>query len=112
VEALQAQLGEQTKLSREQVEGLMEDRRIRVEEIQVQHQRNQEKIMELTKRCGLKKYRPNGRPVFLNGLRDGSAVVSTALTEDPGSVPSMHIRWLTPSVSPVPGASATSDLHR
>lgn len=49
VEALQAQLGEQTKLSREQVEGLMEDRRIRVEEIQVQHQRNQEKIMELTK---------------------------------------------------------------
>lgn len=27
----------------------MEDRRIRVEEIQVQHQRNQEKIMELTK---------------------------------------------------------------
>ncbi|XP_006862836.1 PREDICTED: coiled-coil domain-containing protein 77 [Chrysochloris asiatica] len=50
VEALQAQLEEQTKLSREQVEGLMEDRRIRVEEIQVQHQRNQEKIKELTKR--------------------------------------------------------------
>uniref|UniRef100_A0ABK0L4T0 Coiled-coil domain containing 77 n=1 Tax=Rattus norvegicus TaxID=10116 RepID=A0ABK0L4T0_RAT len=49
VEALQAQLGEQTKLSREQVEGLMEDRRIRIEEIQVQHQRNQEKIKELTK---------------------------------------------------------------
>ncbi|XP_029391154.1 coiled-coil domain-containing protein 77 [Mus pahari] len=49
VEALQAQLGEQMKLSREQVEGLMEDRRIRVEEIQVQHQRNQEKIKELTK---------------------------------------------------------------
>ncbi|CAO2606396.1 Coiled-coil domain-containing protein 77 [Lemmus lemmus] len=49
VEALQAQLGEQTKLSREQVEGLMEDRRIRIEEIQVQHQRNQDKIKELTK---------------------------------------------------------------
>lgn len=49
VEALQAQLGEQAKLSREQVEGLMEDRRIRIEEIQVQHQRNQEKIKELTK---------------------------------------------------------------
>ncbi|KAM9672820.1 coiled-coil domain-containing protein 77 isoform 2-T5 [Trichechus inunguis] len=49
VEALQAQLEEQTKLSREQVEGLMEDRRIRIEEIQVQHQRNQEKIKELTK---------------------------------------------------------------
>ncbi|XP_047404238.1 coiled-coil domain-containing protein 77 isoform X2 [Sciurus carolinensis] len=49
VEALQVQLGEQTKLSREQVEGLMEDRRIRIEEIQVQHQRNQDKIKELTK---------------------------------------------------------------
>ncbi|XP_010589096.1 coiled-coil domain-containing protein 77 isoform X1 [Loxodonta africana] len=49
VEALQAQLEEQTRLSREQVEGLMEDRRIRIEEIQVQHQRNQEKIKELTK---------------------------------------------------------------
>ncbi|XP_040594475.1 coiled-coil domain-containing protein 77 isoform X2 [Mesocricetus auratus] len=49
VEALQAQLGEQTKLSREQLEGLMEDRRIRIEEIQVQHQRNQDKVKELTK---------------------------------------------------------------
>ncbi|XP_051011223.1 coiled-coil domain-containing protein 77 [Acomys russatus] len=49
VEALEAQLGEQTRLSREQVEGLMEDRRIRIDEIQVQHQRNQEKIKELTK---------------------------------------------------------------
>ncbi|XP_038176398.1 coiled-coil domain-containing protein 77 isoform X2 [Arvicola amphibius] len=49
VEALQAQLGEQAKLSREQVEGLMEDRRIRIEEIQVQHQRNQDKVKELTK---------------------------------------------------------------
>ncbi|XP_022378119.1 coiled-coil domain-containing protein 77 isoform X2 [Enhydra lutris kenyoni] len=49
VESLQAQLEEQTKLSREQVEGLMEDRRIRIEEIQVHHQRNQDKIKELTK---------------------------------------------------------------
>ncbi|XP_077809377.1 coiled-coil domain-containing protein 77 isoform X6 [Macaca mulatta] len=49
VEALQAQLGEQTKLAREQIEGLMEDRRIHLEEIQVQHQRNQNKIKELTK---------------------------------------------------------------
>ncbi|XP_006891439.1 PREDICTED: coiled-coil domain-containing protein 77 [Elephantulus edwardii] len=49
VEALQAQLEEQAKHSREQVEGLMEDRRIRIEEIQVQHQRNQEKVKELTK---------------------------------------------------------------
>uniref|UniRef100_A0A8C7AK93 Coiled-coil domain containing 77 n=1 Tax=Neovison vison TaxID=452646 RepID=A0A8C7AK93_NEOVI len=50
VESLQAQLEEQTKLSREQVEGLMEDRRIRIEEIQVHHQRNQDKIKELTKK--------------------------------------------------------------
>uniref|UniRef100_A0A8C6S091 Coiled-coil domain containing 77 n=1 Tax=Nannospalax galili TaxID=1026970 RepID=A0A8C6S091_NANGA len=49
VQALQAQLEEQTKLSREQVEGLMEDRRIHIEEIQVQHQRNQDKVKELTK---------------------------------------------------------------
>ncbi|XP_077615335.1 coiled-coil domain-containing protein 77 [Crocuta crocuta] len=49
VEALQAQLEEQTRLSREQVEGLMEDRRIRIEEIQVHHQRNQDRIKELTK---------------------------------------------------------------
>lgn len=49
VEALQAQLGEQAKLSREQVDGLLEDRRIRIEEIQVQHQRNQDKVKELTK---------------------------------------------------------------
>ncbi|XP_025786187.1 coiled-coil domain-containing protein 77 [Herpailurus yagouaroundi] len=49
VEALQAQLEEQTRLSREQVEGLIEDRRIRIEEIQVHQQRNQDKIKELTK---------------------------------------------------------------
>lgn len=49
MEALQAQLEEQTKLSKEQVEGLMEDRRIRIEEIQVHHQRNQDKIKELMK---------------------------------------------------------------
>ncbi|XP_013375670.1 PREDICTED: coiled-coil domain-containing protein 77 [Chinchilla lanigera] len=50
VEALQAQLEEQTRLSREQVEGLVEDRRVRIEEIQVQHQRNQDRVKELTKR--------------------------------------------------------------
>jgi coiled-coil domain-containing protein 77 len=43
VEAFQAQPGEQTKLSRELV-----DRQIQVVEIQVHHQRNQEKIKELT----------------------------------------------------------------
>lgn len=49
MEALQAQLEEQTKLSREQLEGLMEDRRIHIEEIQVHQQRNQDRIKELTK---------------------------------------------------------------
>lgn len=49
VEALQAQLEEQTKLSREQVEGLLDDRRIRLEEIQVHHQKSQDRIKELTK---------------------------------------------------------------
>ncbi|XP_060135954.1 coiled-coil domain-containing protein 77 isoform X2 [Zootoca vivipara] len=48
VEALQAQLEEQAKLSKEQTEALLEDRRIRVEETLVQHQRDQEKIKELT----------------------------------------------------------------
>ncbi|XP_012879119.1 PREDICTED: coiled-coil domain-containing protein 77 [Dipodomys ordii] len=49
VEALQAQLEEQAKLSQEQVHGLMEDRRIHLEEIQVQQQRNQLRIKELTR---------------------------------------------------------------
>uniref|UniRef100_A0A8D2LZ95 Coiled-coil domain containing 77 n=1 Tax=Varanus komodoensis TaxID=61221 RepID=A0A8D2LZ95_VARKO len=50
VEALQAQLEEQTKLSKEQTEALLEDRRIRIEEVQVQHQRDQEKIKDLTEK--------------------------------------------------------------
>lgn len=48
VEALQAQLEEQTRLSKEQVESLLDDRRIRMEEAQVQHQRDQDKVKELT----------------------------------------------------------------
>ncbi|XP_078012159.1 coiled-coil domain-containing protein 77 isoform X2 [Phascolarctos cinereus] len=48
VEALQAQLEEQTRLARDQVEGLLEDRRIYMEEAQVQHERNQERIKVLT----------------------------------------------------------------
>ncbi|XP_043821084.1 coiled-coil domain-containing protein 77 [Dromiciops gliroides] len=48
VEALQAQLEEQTKLARNQVEGLLEDRRIYMEEAQIQHERNQERIKVLT----------------------------------------------------------------
>ncbi|XP_070612564.1 coiled-coil domain-containing protein 77 isoform X2 [Erythrolamprus reginae] len=47
VEALQAQLEEQTKLSKEQIEALLEDRRIRIEEVQVQHQRDEEKIKDI-----------------------------------------------------------------
>ncbi|NXK55890.1 CCD77 protein, partial [Chauna torquata] len=48
VEALQAQLEEQTRLSKEQLEALLEDRRIHMEEAQVQHQRDQHKIKTLT----------------------------------------------------------------
>ncbi|NXY87460.1 CCD77 protein, partial [Alcedo cyanopectus] len=48
VEALQAQLEEQTRLSKEQVEALLEDRRIHMQEAQVQHQRDQDKIKTIT----------------------------------------------------------------
>ncbi|NXX51549.1 CCD77 protein, partial [Tricholaema leucomelas] len=48
VEALQAQLEEQTRLSKEQVEALLEDRRIQMEEAQVQHQRDKDKIKTVT----------------------------------------------------------------
>ncbi|XP_030900830.2 coiled-coil domain-containing protein 77 isoform X2 [Melopsittacus undulatus] len=48
VEALQAQIEEQTQLSKEQVEALLEDRRIHMEEAQVQHQRDQDKIKAIT----------------------------------------------------------------
>ncbi|XP_009074776.1 PREDICTED: coiled-coil domain-containing protein 77, partial [Acanthisitta chloris] len=44
VEALQAQIEEQTRLYKEHVEALLEDRRIHMEEAQVQHQRDQDKI--------------------------------------------------------------------
>lgn len=50
MEALQAQLEEQTRLAKEQVEALLEDRRIRIEEAQVQHQRDQEKIKDITEK--------------------------------------------------------------
>ncbi|NXF96866.1 CCD77 protein, partial [Eubucco bourcierii] len=48
VEALQAQLEEQTRLSKEQIEALLEDRRIYMEEAQVQHQRDKDKIKTVT----------------------------------------------------------------
>ncbi|XP_038623871.1 coiled-coil domain-containing protein 77 [Tachyglossus aculeatus] len=47
VEALQAQLEEQAKLCKDRIEGFLEDRRIRLEEAQVQHQRDQDKIKAL-----------------------------------------------------------------
>ena len=50
VEALQAQLEEQTRLSREQVAGLMEERRIRIEEVEIHQQRSRDRITELTRR--------------------------------------------------------------
>ncbi|KAG7455807.1 hypothetical protein MATL_G00244940 [Megalops atlanticus] len=48
VEALQAQMEEQTRLAKEQVESLLEDRRIHAEEAQVHYQRDEERIAALT----------------------------------------------------------------
>lgn len=48
VEALQAQMEEQTRLTKEQVESLLEDRRIKTEEAQAQRDRDQERTTALT----------------------------------------------------------------
>ncbi|XP_069577875.1 coiled-coil domain-containing protein 77 [Brachyistius frenatus] len=48
VDALQAQMEEQTRLSKEQLEALMEDRRIKTEEACAQRLRDQERISCLT----------------------------------------------------------------
>uniref|UniRef100_A0A3B5KYR4 Uncharacterized protein n=1 Tax=Xiphophorus couchianus TaxID=32473 RepID=A0A3B5KYR4_9TELE len=48
VEALQAQMEEQTRLVREQIEALLEDRRIITEESQAQRHRDQERIAALS----------------------------------------------------------------
>lgn len=48
VEALQAQMEEQTRLAKDQIESLMEDRRIKTEEAQAQQHRDQERITALT----------------------------------------------------------------
>ncbi|XP_064199441.1 coiled-coil domain-containing protein 77 [Anguilla rostrata] len=48
VEALQAQMEEQTRLAKEQVESLLEDRRIQAEEVQVQRTRDEERVAALT----------------------------------------------------------------
>ena len=50
VEALQAQLEEQTRLAREQVAGLRQERRIRMEEVEIHQQRSRDRITELTRR--------------------------------------------------------------
>ncbi|XP_074862360.1 coiled-coil domain-containing protein 77 isoform X2 [Carettochelys insculpta] len=50
VEALQAQMEEQARLSKEQLDALLEDRRIHIEEVQVQHQRDQDRIKTLTEK--------------------------------------------------------------
>ncbi|NXM45061.1 CCD77 protein, partial [Gymnorhina tibicen] len=50
VKALQAQIEEQTRLAKEQIEALLEDRRIQMEEAEVRHQRDQEKIKTITEK--------------------------------------------------------------
>ncbi|NXH58071.1 CCD77 protein, partial [Rhabdornis inornatus] len=50
VKALQAQIEEQTRLAKEQVEALLEDRRIQMEEAEVRHQRDQDKIKTVTEK--------------------------------------------------------------
>ncbi|NWH31689.1 CCD77 protein, partial [Chloropsis hardwickii] len=48
VKALQAQIEEQTRLAKEQIEALLEDRRIQMEEAEVRHRRDQDKIKAVT----------------------------------------------------------------
>ncbi|NWX30582.1 CCD77 protein, partial [Notiomystis cincta] len=50
VKALQAQIEEQTRLAKEQVEALLEDRRIQMEEAEVRHRRDQDKIKAITEK--------------------------------------------------------------
>ncbi|NXR17351.1 CCD77 protein, partial [Cinclus mexicanus] len=50
VKALQAQIEEQTRLAKEQVEALLEDRRIQMEEAEVRHRRDQDKIKTITEK--------------------------------------------------------------
>ncbi|KAK2149080.1 hypothetical protein NP493_3074g00001 [Ridgeia piscesae] len=50
VEALQAQLEEQTRLSREQLEAMFEDRRVKQEESDARRQRDTDKIQVITKK--------------------------------------------------------------
>ncbi|NWT69556.1 CCD77 protein, partial [Prunella himalayana] len=50
VKALQAQIEEQARLTKEQVEALLEDRRIQMEEAEVRHQRDQDKLKAITEK--------------------------------------------------------------
>ena len=50
VEALQAQLEEQTKLAKEQVDALLEDRRVRIEEFETRRQRDEDKVKTVTEK--------------------------------------------------------------
>ncbi|PVD24756.1 hypothetical protein C0Q70_15242 [Pomacea canaliculata] len=50
VEALQAQLGEQAKLAKEQMDAVLEDRRVKEEEYETRRQRDEEKIRILTEK--------------------------------------------------------------
>ncbi|NXH44473.1 CCD77 protein, partial [Dicaeum eximium] len=50
VKALQAQMEEQARLTKEQVEALLEDRRIQMEEAEVRHRRDQDKIKAVTEK--------------------------------------------------------------
>ena len=55
VEALQAQIEEQTKLAKEQVEGLLEDRRVKIEEAETRRQREEDKVSGRGQEAGLKR---------------------------------------------------------
>lgn len=50
MEALQAQLQEQARLTKEQVDALMEDRRVKAEEYETRRLRDQDKIQMLTEK--------------------------------------------------------------
>jgi coiled-coil domain-containing protein 77 len=50
VESLQAQLGEQAKLAKEQLDALLEDRRVKEEEFHTRRTRDEEKIRILTEK--------------------------------------------------------------
>ncbi|OWK62478.1 Coiled-coil domain-containing protein 77 [Lonchura striata] len=50
VKALQAQIEEQTRLTKEQVQALLEDRRIQMEEAEARHQKDQDKIKAVTEK--------------------------------------------------------------